>query len=487
MVLSSSYPPLDIPKVSLHHFHQSVGTNDSAQVDVLTYLFPEGRPVSDEPVWYDAVSPAKNLSPRGALQWIKRLGLGLDRLGVKHGEIVMIYTPNHIFVPVAYLGIVGSSRAFSAANPIYTVPEVTHQLKNTGAQCIIAHPTMVKNAVAAAKAAGLPKGRIFQFSDEFCVTQEGVPDWSQLLASPAEAASWRWKQLSEKEAVDTVATINYSSGTTGLPKGVCVSHHNLIANVEQTIFMRWPHLKHGQRPAERWVGFLPLYHAYGQLYANLMATKMGIPIYIMKQFVYPEFLQAIQDYKITHLQVAPPIMVMLSKRPETAKYDLSSLQSLLCGAAPLGKELQNEVARRFNVTVKQGWGMTEVTCGSILQDEPSDDGNVGKLIPNTECKLCDDDGNEVAAGQPGEMYIRAPNVCLRYWKNEAATRDSLSPDGWLRTGDVAIVNNEGSFWIVDRKKELIKVNALQVAPAELEAVLLEHDSIADAAVVGVTL
>lgn len=438
-------------------------------------------------MWYDAADPKKNLSPRRALQWIKRLGLGLDRIGVKHGEIVMIYTPNHIFVPVAYLGIVGSSRAFSAANPIYTVPEVTHQLKNTGAQCILAHPTMVKNAVAAAKAAGLPKGRIFQFSDEPCAMQDGVADWTELLAGPAEAESWQWKQLNAKEAVETVATINYSSGTTGLPKGVCVSHHNLISNVEQTIFMRWPHLKPGQRPSEKWVGFLPLYHAYGQLYANLMATKMGIPIYIMKQFVYPEFLQTIQDYKITHLQVAPPIMVMLSKRPETAKYDLRSLQSLLCGAAPLGKELQNDVARRFNVTVKQGWGMTEVTCGSILQDEPSDDGNVGKLLPNTECKLCDDDGHEVAAGQPGEMYIRAPNVCLRYWNNEAATRDSLSPDGWLRTGDVAIVNNEGSFWIVDRKKELIKVNALQVAPAELEAVLLEHDSIADAAVVGVTL
>ena len=120
----------------------------------------------------------------------------------------------------------------------------------------------------------------------------------------------------------------------------------------------------------------------------------------------------------------------------------------------MAKELQNSVARDFNVNIKQGWGMTEVTCGSILQIEPADDGNVGKLIPNTECKLVDDDGKEIGFDTPGEIYIRAPNVCLRYWKNEAATREALSDDGWLKTGDVAIVNKDGLFWIVDRKKEV---------------------------------
>ncbi|KAK6394722.1 hypothetical protein LTR65_001513 [Meristemomyces frigidus] len=456
-------------------------------VDILTYLFPEGQPVSDEPVWHDAANAQHHLSPRRLLQWVKRLGLGLDRLGIRHGEIVMIYTPNHIFVPAAYLGIVGSCRAFSAVNPIYTVPEVTHQLKNTEAVCILAHPSMVRNALAAAKAAGLPKERIFQFDDQPCPTLEGVTDWREMLASSEEAESYQWKKLRGEEAVKTVATINYSSGTTGLPKGVCVSHHNLIANVMQTIAVRWPKHALGEKVTEKWVGFLPLYHAYGQLYANLIATKLDIPIYIMKQFVYTDFLQCIQQYAITHLQVAPPIMIMLTKRPETANYDLSSLKGILCGAAPMSKELQNAVSRRFNVEVKQGWGMTEVTCGSILQLEPADTGTVGKLIPNHECKLLDDDGKEVGYDTPGEMCIRAPNVCLGYFENDAATAESLSSDGWLKTGDVAIVNKEGLFWIVDRKKELIKVNALQVAPAELEAVLLEHDDIADAAVVGITL
>jgi len=235
-----------------------------------------------------------------------------------------------------------------------------------------------------------------------------------------------------------------------------VSHRNLIANVTQTIAVRWPEVNFdaGERPNERWIGFLPLYHAYGQLYVNLMATKINVPVHVMKQFVYTDFLRCIQDYKITHLQVAPPIMVMLAKRPETAGYDLTSLRGILCGAAPMSKELQNTISRQFNVEVKQGWGMTELTCGSIMQMEPADTGTVGKLLPNTECKLLDDEGNEVGYDTPGEMVIRAPNVCLGYFENEAATRDTLSSDGWLKTGDVGVVNKEGLFWIVDRKKEV---------------------------------
>ena len=220
----------------------------------------------------------------------------------------------------------------------------------------------------------------------------------------------------------------------------------------------------------------------------VMAPKLQVPVYIMQKFAYEEFLQALQQYRITHLQSAPPILVMLDKRPETAKYDLSNLKNILCGAAPLSKELQNSVSRRFKVNIIQGWGMTEVTCGAIHVPggRLDDSGSVGLLDPNSECKLVDDDGKEVGPGQPGEMYVRGPQVCLGYWRNEAATKDAIDDQGWLKTGDIAVVKDNW-FWIVDRKKELIKVNALQVAPAELEATLLENDHIADAAVVGITL
>lgn len=235
-----------------------------------------------------------------------------------------------------------------------------------------------------------------------------------------------------------------------------MSHANLIANVEQTIVMRYAHKPYPphKRPAERWIGFLPLYHAYGQCYTILMAARLATPVYVMAEFRYEEFLFNIGRYKITSLQIAPPILVMLSKRVETSRYDLRSLRDCLCGAAPLSKELQNECQRRFGMQINQGWGMTEVTCGAIhVPGGVSDDsGSVGQLDPNCELKLLDDEGKEVEEGQPGEIFVRGPQVCLGYWRNEEATRESIDADGWLKTGDIAVCNKEGYFWIVDRKK-----------------------------------
>jgi 4-coumarate--CoA ligase len=242
-----------------------------------------------------------------------------------------------------------------------------HQVSNTQAQIILAHPSLVKTATAAAKGAGLPAGRVYLFSDEPCASIEGCKDWKSFLPSETDSDAYEFPLLTEKDATTTTATVNFSSGTTGLPKGVQVSHYNLVANVAQTIYMRYLNKpwKADTRPREVWIGFLPLYHAYGQLYAMAMAQKLQVPIYIMKKFEYEPFLQVIQDQRVTHLQVAPPIMVMLSKRRETAKYDLSSVSDILSGAAPLSKELQNEISRKLKCEIAQGWGMTEVTCGAI--------------------------------------------------------------------------------------------------------------------------
>lgn len=329
-------------------------------------------------------------------------------------------------------------------------------MKNTTAKAVLVHPKMLEPILEAASQAGLSKDRIFQFSDSEAPVRHGIPDWRAMMGTPEQGDAWLWPEMSPRDAANTVATINYSSGTTGLPKGVCVSHYNLIANVEQTVFMRYAHkpYKFESRPKERWIGFLPLYHAYGQMYTILMAIKLDVPIYIMSEFRYEDFLFVIGKYRITSLQIAPPILVMLSKRPETARYDISSVKDVLCGAAPLSRELQNECQKRFQMQINQGWGMTEVTCGALhvpggIQD---DTGSVGKLDPNCECKLVDDDGREVAVGQPGEVYIRGPNVCMKYWKNDAATKESFDSDGFLKTGDIAVRNEDGFFWIVDRKK-----------------------------------
>lgn len=220
--------------------------------------------------------------------------------------------------------------------------------------------------------------------------------------------------------------------------------------------MRQGDQTHGSTTSMRecWVGFLPLYHAYGQIYSIIMALRLRAKVYVMKAFQFERFLWAIQTYKVSHLQIAPPIMIMLAKRPEAARYDLSSVKAVLCGAAPLSRELQNEITTRFKFKVSQGWGMTEVTCGGLNMPGGFSDntGSVGMLHPNCECMLLDEAGQQVGVGQPGELYYKGPNVCLGYWKNPAATKEAISQDGWLRTGDVAIMDDNGWFWIVDRLK-----------------------------------
>jgi 4-coumarate--CoA ligase len=462
MPLKSPYPALDIPKVN-----------------ILSYIFPRGEELPDTPLWIDSADDNISLSLRQLQQWCKRIAIGLDRLGVKPGSVVMVYTTNHVFVPAAYMGIVGSGRIFSGANPAYTLPgkalilavrdtffadietEIVYQVKNTEAPVMLVHPSFIKTATAAVRQAGMPSTRIFQFSDVVNDSKDGIKDWREMLGTVEEADVYTVREFSPEEATRTVASLNYSSGTTGVPKGVCISHHALISNVAQSIFMRDLYKPYGpqNRPKERWVGFLPLYHAFGQLWTMAIAAKLRITVYVMKQFVLTDFLNVIQTRRITHFQAAPPIIVMLSKRPEVAKYDLSSVEDILCGAAPLSKELQNDVSKRFHIQINQGWGMTEVTCaGLIMPGGINDDtGSVGTIIPNCEAKLLDEQNREVGVGEKGELYWRGPQVFLGYWKNEEATKECLDSEGWLKSGDVALYNKDGWFWIVDRKKVCVNI------------------------------
>lgn len=460
------------------------------ECNILSYLFPTGKTPSSKPLWIDATDPSHSLSPAQMLSWVKRFAVGLDRLGVKQQEAVMVFTPNHLYVPMAYLAAAGSGRFFTGANPIYTTNEVAHQMKAVEAAIVLIHPTLLETGIAAAKQANISAERLFIFSDSEYLTVNGVKDWRSMVAPASEADAWKWDPLESEAALSTIAAINFSSGTTGLPKGVCITHGNLIANTIQTIFNKYEGTPYSeQHPApERWVTFLPFYHAYSQLFTINIACRLQIPVYVMSKFVYEDYLNYIQTYKITNLQLVPPLLVMLAKRPETAKYNLSSVQHIFCGAAPLSSDLQNEIMERFKVTVVQAWGMTETTCTGIMVPGMVKDltGSIGCLLPNTEAKLIDEDGREVQEGSPGELWLRGPQILLEYWRNNKATRDSKTEDEWFITGDVAVCK-DGKWWIVDRKKELIKVNGLQVAPAELEAVLLEHEGVADAAAVGITL
>ena len=475
MPFKSTFPDIDIPKCN-----------------ILTYLFDDGKPLSTKPLWMNAANPSESLSPAQVLTWVKRFAVGMDKLGIPQDRAVMVFTPNHLFVPVVYLAAAGSKRYFTGANPIYTANEVAHQMKTIDAALVLVHPSLFTTGMKAAKQAGVPKDRIFQFSDEEQQTKDGVRDWRVICASEAESKSWKWDDLKGEPSTQQICCVNFSSGTTGLPKGVCITHHNLIANSSQAIYNKFVGEKHSlENPdtTERWLAFLPLYHAYSQLWTINIACKLGVSVWVMSKFEFEPFLKYIEQYKITTLQAVPPVLVMLSKRPETKKYKLDSMRHMMCGAAPLSKEMQNDVSGKLGCVIAQGWGMTETTCAGIMSPGMinDDSGSIGYLFPNTEAKLIDEEEKEVAGdGAVGELYLRGPQIMKEYWRNEEATKDSKDAEGWFKTGDVALCKSD-KFWIVDRKKELIKVNGLQVAPAELEAVLLEHPEVADAAAVGITV
>ncbi|KAI5369623.1 Putative AMP-dependent synthetase/ligase, AMP-binding, AMP-binding enzyme domain, ANL [Septoria linicola] len=472
MPIRSTLPDVDIP-----------------QCNLLSFLFPTGKAEEDKLLWIDAANPDNSLTASQALHLIKRFACGLDKLHIPKHAPVMVVAPNSIYTPVVYLAVIGSGRVFTAANPDYTVSELVHQMKTAHAAVVLADPSVLPKVQKAAAEASVPGHRVYQFpvaADAKC----DVTNWQRILASDAEAKKWTWDNLEGQASKDTVAVINFSSGTTGQPKGVCTTHYNWVSNALQIIHARLDST--GQTiecpDPDRWLTFLPWYHAYAQMFTMIVACKLRQKIYTMSRFQLEPYLAYIAKYKITNLQLVPPVLIMMNKRQGIEELDLTSVNWIMSAAAPLKRDLQNDISKKLKATIVQSYGMTETTCTALmipglLED---DSGSAGLLLPSTEAMLVDEDGKEVPAGQSGELWVRGPQMLKCYWENEPATRETYAEGGWLKTGDVAEYK-DAKFWIVDRRKELIKVKGYQVAPAELEALLLEHDDIADAAVVGLNV
>ncbi|HKG23258.1 MAG TPA: AMP-binding protein, partial [Blastocatellia bacterium] len=273
----------------------------------------------------------------------------------------------------------------------------------------------------------------------------------------------------------------YSSGTTGLAKGVMLTHYNLVANCSQALTVEVP------SEDEVLIGVLPFFHIYGMVVILNMGLHLGQTIVSMPRFDLEQFLDLLQKYGVTRGYLVPPIILALAKHPLVDKYDLSKLRLLNSGAAPLGEDVARACADRLGCIVKQGYGLTEtspVTHMSPSEPEKIKLGSSGHLISNTECLVVDPaSGEDVGPNRQGEIWIRGPQVMKGYLNNPEATAITIDAGGWLHTGDIGYADEEGYFYIVDRVKELIKYKGMQVAPAELEAVLLTNPLIADAAVI----
>jgi acyl-CoA synthetase (AMP-forming)/AMP-acid ligase II len=281
-----------------------------------------------------------------------------------------------------------------------------------------------------------------------------------------------------------LAVLPYSSGTTGLMKGVMLSHRNLVANIEQA----WTSMPLGED--DILVGLLPFFHSYGQTVVLNMGLAKGSTIVTMPRFDLDGLLDVVEKHRATWLHIVPPIVLALATAPQIDQRDTSSLKMVISGAAPLDAALVRRAEERIGAPIRQGYGLTEVSPVShksrFADVERTPPGSVGPLIPNTEARLVDPEtGEDVPEGQEGEIWIRGPQVMLGYLNNPAATAETLVEDGWLRSGDIGRVDENGYFFIVDRLKELIKYKGYQVPPAELEAVLVSHPKVKDAGVIGV--
>ena len=306
-------------------------------------------------------------------------------------------------------------------------------------------------------------------------------------ADSADGGFLRWRtghpdtDLDPGTGRDDAVVQMYSSGTTGLPKGVMLTHRNLVANVAQVS----PFLPGGE--GERAIAVLPFYHIYGLTVLLNMGLWQGVTLVTMPRFDLEGFLRLIQEQRITRAYLVPPIVLALAKHPLVDRYDLSSLVSINSGAAPLDASVEQACAQRIGCFTAQGYGLTETS--PVVSATPVDEarlrpGSAGLLIPNTEACVVDPiTGSQRGPGEPGEIWVRGPQNMKGYLNDPGATAAMITPEGWLRTGDIGSIDGEGYLRIVDRLKELIKYKGLQVAPAELEGLLLAHPAVQDAAVI----
>ncbi len=403
---------------------------------------------------------------------VERVAAGLAARGFSRGDVFGILSPNLPEFPVAFHGALRAGGVATTMNPISSVDELTHQLSDSKARYLLTVPPFLDKAREAADRAGVEE--VFVFGEA-----EGATPFSALLAEAGDPPD-----TSDLDPSTALAALPYSSGTTGLPKGVMLTHRNLVANVIQVQAVD------DGTADDVLIAVLPFFHIYGMTILVNAALNTGQTVVTMPRFDLGQFLQLMQDHAVTKAFLVPPILVALAKHPMVDDYDLSALVRIVSGAAPLGEELAAAVHQRLGCEVKQGFGMTEAS--PVTHFVPASRtpwtkyGSIGSVVPGVDAKLMDvDTGEEVAEGEPGELWVRGPNVMAGYLGNPEATDRTLDDDGWLHTGDVAVVDADGDFTIVDRVKELIKYKGYQVPPAELEALLLSHDGIDDAAVIPV--
>ncbi|XHG06992.1 hypothetical protein AWENTII_010162 [Aspergillus wentii] len=301
--------------------------------------------------------------------WCQRFAAGLRKSGLQTGDRVLLFSGNDLFFPVVFMGVIMAGGIFSGANPTFVARELAYQLQDSGSTYLICADTSLDTGIEAARMAGIEQDRVFVFNNEIFDGRgqglKGCRYWGDLVASVEEGSQFAWDELSTPEKASRTLALNYSSGTTGRPKGVEISHKNYVANMLQYDYLFYLYPDHKERRARaRWVCFLPMYHAMAQNIFIAVGLRRKVPVYIMPKFDFIKVLEYIEKFRITDLILVPPVVVALAKHPavKSGKYDLSSVETIGSGAAPLGREVCEEVEALWEpgrINIKQGWGMTE--------------------------------------------------------------------------------------------------------------------------------
>jgi acyl-CoA synthetase (AMP-forming)/AMP-acid ligase II len=449
MTFRSSRPPVDIPAMP-----------------VTDYVLERAPEFADRTALIDAIT-GRRMNYTALEATVARTAAGLAARGYGRGDVFGIFSPNALEYPLAFHGAARLGAVITTVNPLFTADELATQLRDCDARCLFTIPAFMEKARAAAARAGVREIIVFGES-------EGAVSFADVV-SASGAVPFPTGDL------DDVVALPYSSGTTGLPKGVMLTHRNLVANIAQSAAAL------PMAEGDIVIAVLPFFHIYGLQVILNGGLRAGATLIVLPRFDLETFLRAIQEHRATWAFVVPPIALALAKHPAVDGFDLSSLRHVLSGAAPLGADLARAVTRRLGCQMLQGYGMTETSPVTHVNSGPAADakpGSVGALAANTEGRIVDPaSGRDLGTDEQGEICVRGPQVMKGYLGRPEATAAMIERDGWLHTGDIGYVDADGDFYVVDRLKELIKYKGCPVAPAELEALLLTHPAVADAAVI----
>jgi acyl-CoA synthetase (AMP-forming)/AMP-acid ligase II len=450
MIIKSPYPDVKVPEISLPEF-------------VLEHAEDRGA----APAVIDGVT-GRTLSYRDLAAQVRRVAVGLRAHGVAKGDVLALCSQNGPEFVVTYHAAALAGAVITTMNPVATGDEMAAQLTAASARWLVTAPEVFQDkGRQAAKAGGLQETFVYGAAD-------GATPFASL---PGAGQAGPLPSLSP----DDLVVLPFSSGTSGLPKGVMLTHRQLVSNLCQTL------VPHPVRADDVVVAVLPLYHIYGMQVSMNLTLRAGATLVTLPRFSLDGFLGVLEAYRVTRAEVVPPLVLALANQPAVDDYDLSSLRVITSAAAPLGPDLARACAERLGCTVKQGYGMTELGGAShVAPDEGRDDPeSVGPALPGAQSRVVDaDTGADVPPGQRGELLVRTPASMLGYLNNPEATAATIDSGAWVHTGDIVTADERGWFRVLDRSKELIKYKGYQVAPAELEAIVLNHPSVADCAVIG---